>query len=40
MRAETTETTIQSAYRTSVGDFVLIVGTAAIMILAFLSAIR
>ena len=40
MRAKPVETTLQSAYRTSIGDLVLAIGTAAIVALAFVAAIR
>ena len=40
MRAKPNEPTIQTAYRGSLGDLVLIVGTAAIVALAFLAAVR
>jgi hypothetical protein len=40
MRAPHNEPTIQTTYRSSLGDLVLVVGTAAIVVLAFISAIR
>lgn len=41
MRTKThSEPDLQTAYRGSIGDLVLIVGTAAIVVLAFVSAIR
>ena len=40
MRTKPEEPTIESAYQGSLGDLVLIVGTAAIVALAFLAAVR
>jgi len=34
------EPTLESTYRSSLGDLVLVIGTGAIFVLAFLSAVR
>jgi len=34
------EPTLESSYTSSIGDLVLVIGTSAIFILAFLSALR
>jgi hypothetical protein len=40
MRTPPEEPTLESSYRNSIGDVVLVIGTGAIFILAFLSAVR
>ena len=40
MRTKPEEPTLESTYRSSLGDVVLVIGTSAIFVLAFLSALR